>query len=160
LGAEHEHGAMAVGGRLREDTPHRDRFVIGMRVERAQGRHARQAIDGTRRPEPSPRARYLTAPASRSFATLSGSSPHSVSTSSVCCPACDGGRCTPPGVFEKRGAGAGCTTPLSSTKVPRSALCGWFGASDSESTGAKHTSVCSMISHHSSRVLVLKIAAI
>ena len=37
-----------------------------------------------------------------------------------------------------------------------STLCGCCGASPSDSTGAKQTSVPSMISHHSSRVLVLK----
>jgi hypothetical protein len=36
----------------------------------------------------------------------------------------------------KRGAGAGCVTPSISMKVPRAALCGCFGASANESTGA------------------------
>ena len=59
----------------------------------------------------------------------------------------------------KRGAGAGWTTPSTSTKVSRARLWGWAGASPSESTGAKHTSLPSMISHHSSRVFVRKMAA-
>src|SRR5476651_1203459 len=58
------------------------------------------------------------------------------------------------GVREKRGAGAGCTTPSWLTKILRSAMCGCCGASDSDSTGAKQTSVPSMIAHHSARVLV------
>ena len=63
------------------------------------------------------------------------------------------------GVREKRGAGAGCVTPSTSTKVLRATLCGWLGASARLSTGAKQTSVPSMIAHHSSRVLVLITAA-
>ena len=59
----------------------------------------------------------------------------------------------------KRGAGAGWTTPSTSTNVSRARLWGWAGASASESTGAKQTSLPSMISHHSSRVFVRKIAA-
>src|SRR6266404_303552 len=64
------------------------------------------------------------------------------------------------GVREKRGAGAGCTTPSTSTKILRSAMCGCCGASDSDSTGAKQTSVPSMIAHHSARVFVLNTAVI
>src|SRR3982075_1489664 len=64
------------------------------------------------------------------------------------------------GVREKRGAGAGCTTPSTSTKILRSAMCGCFGASDSDSTGAKQTSVPSMIAHHSARGLDLNTAFI
>ena len=60
------------------------------------------------------------------------------------------------GVREKRGAGAGCMMPSTSTKILRSAMCGCFGASDSDSTGAKQTSVPSMIAHHSARVLALE----
>ena len=53
-----------------------------------------------------------------------------------------------------RGAGAGCVVPATSTNVPRSTLCGCSAASPIVSTGAKHTSVASMISHHSARVLL------
>ena len=54
----------------------------------------------------------------------------------------------------KRGAGAGCTTPPTSTNALRVTLWGCFGASASDSTGAKQTSDPSMMRHHSSRVLV------
>src|ERR1700712_1661512 len=64
------------------------------------------------------------------------------------------------GVREKRGAGAGWVMPSTSTKILRSAMCGCFGASDSDSTGAKQTSVPSMIAHHSARVLLLNTSAI
>ena len=46
--------------------------------------------------------------------------------------------------------------PSSSTIVPRATMCGGSCASLIGSTGAKHTSVPSRISHHSSRVLVRK----
>ena len=52
--------------------------------------------------------------------------------------------------------GRGCVTPLRSTNVPRAMLCGCCGASAIDNTGAKQMSVCSMISHHSSRVFSLK----
>ena len=41
----------------------------------------------------------------------------------------------------KRGAGAGCATPSSSTNAGRARLCGWCGASSIDSTGAKQASV-------------------
>jgi len=59
------------------------------------------------------------------------------------------------GVREKRGAGAGCVTPWRLTKILRAAMCGCPGASAMVRTGAKQTSVPSMILHHSSRVLLL-----
>jgi hypothetical protein len=59
----------------------------------------------------------------------------------------------------KRGAGPGWGIPATSTNVPRWTLWGWATASGMVRTGAKHTSVPSMISHHSSRVLVRKIPA-
>ena len=52
--------------------------------------------------------------------------------------------------------GAGCMTPSTSTKVSRATLCGCSSASLIVSTGAKQTSVPSMIAHHSSRVFVLE----
>src|ERR1700756_3092687 len=62
------------------------------------------------------------------------------------------------GVREKRGAGAGWVTPWRSTKTLRAAMCGCFGASAMVKIGAKQMSVPSMILHHSSRVLLLKIS--
>src|SRR3954470_17706387 len=59
-------------------------------------------------------------------------------------------------VREKRGAGAGCVTPCRLTKTLRAAMCGCCGASAMVRTGAKQTSVPSMILHHCSRVFVLK----
>src|SRR5881398_1502147 len=59
------------------------------------------------------------------------------------------------GVREKRGAGAGWVTPWRLTKIFRAAMCGCSGASLMVRTGAKQTSVPSMILHHSSRVFVL-----
>ena len=50
------------------------------------------------------------------------------------------------------GAGAGWITPSNSTKVFRATLCACLGASSRSSTGAKQTSVASMISHHSAWV--------
>ena len=55
----------------------------------------------------------------------------------------------------KRGAGAGCFRPSRSMIIWRAMLCGCSAASAIVSTGAKQTSVCSMIEHHSSRVLPL-----
>ena len=43
-------------------------------------------------------------------------------------------------VREKRGAGAGCTTPSRSTKVPRLRRCGWSGASAYATTGPTQAS--------------------
>ena len=63
------------------------------------------------------------------------------------------------GVREKRGAGAGCTTPCTVTKVPRAWLCTCCGASSKSSTGAKHASVPSSSAHHSSRVRVRNTSA-
>ena len=63
-----------------------------------------------------------------------------------------------PGVRLNRGAGAGWSRPYSFTTVLRALMCGWSTASAIVSTGAKHASVCSRISHHSSRVLVLNSA--
>jgi len=54
-----------------------------------------------------------------------------------------------------RGAGAGCTMPSTLTKELRARLCGWSGASKIDNTGAKHTSVPSMIWTHSAWVLPL-----
>ena len=58
------------------------------------------------------------------------------------------------GVRLKRGAGAGCTTPSTSTKVDRAWLCGCRCASHGERTGATQASVPSKTASHSSRVLV------
>ncbi len=62
------------------------------------------------------------------------------------------------GVREKRGAGAGCTAPSTSTKVERATLCGCRCASQGERTGTTQASVPSKMADHSSRVLVLKIS--
>jgi hypothetical protein len=62
-------------------------------------------------------------------------------------------------VREKRGAGAGCSTRLTLTKALRARLCGWRGASDHDSTGAKQASEPSNTFTHSSRVFALKAAA-
>src|SRR5216684_4568243 len=59
------------------------------------------------------------------------------------------------GVREKRGAGAGWVTPWRLTKIFRAAICGCSGDSLMVRTGAKQTSVPSMILHHSLRVLLL-----
>ncbi len=56
-------------------------------------------------------------------------------------PGAGAGRCTAPGVREKRGAGAGCTMPSSSRYVSRARMCGCAGASSSASTGVTHASV-------------------
>src|SRR4029078_2673695 len=85
--------------------------------------------------------------------------PQSRSTASLCSPALGGGACTAPGVRLKRGAGAGCVTPSTSTKVLRSALWGWRGASSRSRIGAKQTSLPSMTLHHSACVFDLKICA-
>jgi hypothetical protein len=58
-----------------------------------------------------------------------------------------------------RGAGAGCTTPSRVSNVPRATLWGCDAASSMDSTGAKHTSVASISSHHSSRVRERKTSA-
>ena len=51
-------------------------------------------------------------------------------------PAAGGGRGGSFGVAEKRGAGAGCTMPPTSTKAPRATLWACPGASASDRTGA------------------------
>ena len=88
----------------------------------------------------------------------SPSTPQPVNTSSVCWPGQAGSPSISAVVRLNRGAGAGWVTPPCSTKVPRSTLWGWAAASLIVRTGAKQTSVCSMISHHSSRVLPRKIS--
>ena len=64
-----------------------------------------------------------------------------------------------PGVREKRGAGAGCTTPSSSTNVRARAIVRMRRRLGERSTGAKQASLPSSSSHHSSRVFVLERAA-
>ena len=62
-----------------------------------------------------------------------------------------------PGVRLKRGAGAGCTIAVELDERAAVRRCaGAGGASAIDSTGAKHTSVPSISSHHSSRVLRLE----
>ena len=69
--------------------------------------------------------RVAMAPDARRAASRSASAtPHSPSTSSVCWPAWAGGRWIDASVREKRGAGAGWTTPSRSTKVERATLWG------------------------------------
>src|SRR6476646_547675 len=63
------------------------------------------------------------------------------------------------GVREKRGAGAGWVTPWRLTKIFRAAMCGCLDDSLMVRTGAKQTSVPSMILHHSLRALVLNTSA-
>ena len=63
------------------------------------------------------------------------------------------------GVLENRGAGAGCMTPWRVRKTPRDTMCSCREDSVIVKTGAKQTSVPSMILHHSSRVLLLKTSA-
>src|SRR4051812_5687555 len=69
-------------------------------------------------------------------------------------PTVTGGRATD-GVRENRGAGAGWVAPSCWMNTSRATMCGCFVASDIVSTGAKQTSVPSMIADHSSRLLVL-----
>ena len=71
-------------------------------------------------------------------------------------PRSGGARRTAPGVREKRGAGAGCSTSATSTKLLRATLCGSRRASDHDSTGAKQASEPSNTLHHSSRVFDLE----
>ena len=60
----------------------------------------------------------------------------------------------------KRGAGAGCTIPSISMKVPRALLCRWCGASAIDRTGATQASEPSRSAHHSAAVRVASRAAI
>ena len=101
---------------------------------------------------------YATAPDARSAATSSVAKPQSVSTSSVCWPGHAGGRWISPGVRLNRGDGAGCSKPSRSTIVSRACTWGCAAASSIVSTGAKHASVRSSTSHHSSRVLLMNSA--
>src|SRR4051812_16621194 len=55
--------------------------------------------------------------------------PHAARAARVPVPGAEGGWPRVAGVREKRGAGAGWTTPWCSTYVPRAARCGWSGAS-------------------------------
>ena len=83
-------------------------------------------------------ALWRTTPSATRASTVSWSSPNSASAVRVWSP----GRAGPPGssvtVREKRGAGAGCTTPSTSTKVRRYRFCACSGASERLSTGAAH----------------------
>ena len=58
------------------------------------------------------------------------------------------------GVRSRRGDGAGCRTPSTSTNTPRSALCGSRAASGKFSTGVTQASVPSKFAAHSAIVLV------
>ena len=71
--------------------------------------------------------RSTAAPDSISLST--STMPHAVSASRVCSPGRGGGWLRLALVREKRGAGAGWTTPPGATKVPRAARCGCSGAS-------------------------------
>lgn len=98
------------------------------------------------------------APALPSSRISSEERPSSASNVSESAPGGRDGDWMAPGVLVNRGAGAGWMTPSCSTNVPRARLCGWSGASMSESTGAKQTSLPSRSSHHSARVFCLKSA--
>jgi hypothetical protein len=76
------------------------------------------------------------APAARSSAMRSLATPQSARASSVCCPGQVGGPWMAPGVRLKRGDGAGCGTPSTSTNVPRATLWSSRAASLIVSTGA------------------------
>src|ERR1019366_2303549 len=100
-----------------------------------------------------------SAPAARRASMADGAKPQSDRAASLSAPMAGGGAWIAPRVAEKRGAGAGWTTPSMVTKVSRAALCGWVAASFSPMTGPKQTSVPSISAVHSSRVLVLMTAA-
>lgn len=96
----------------------------------------------------------LNTPRARHASTSRGESQSFSASSTVSGAAGLGGVGFPVGVPLKRGAGAGCTTPSTSTKLPRSLKCACPDASANESTGAKQTSVPSSSAHHSARVRV------
>jgi hypothetical protein len=58
------------------------------------------------------------------------------------------------GVVKKRGAGPGCTTPSTSTKLPRARCCARAGAAEKLRTGATQASLPSKIAPHASRLRV------
>lgn len=88
-----------------------------------------------------------TSPSRTSCSTSLGEYPTSLSSSRVCWPGCGGGRCAwvSPGVRDRLGAGRGVVTAWLGTKLLLAMLCGWRGASSSESTGATHASSFSNI---------------
>src|SRR5690606_2667886 len=90
---------------------------------------------------------YRTAPDARRRSTSSDAKPQVRRASRVCWPGAGGGPATAPGVRLNRGAGAGWTTPSTSTKVPRWRLCGCATASSGSSTGATQASVPSKRAH-------------
>src|SRR3974390_1742042 len=66
----------------------------------------------------------ISAPQARKAAIAAASKPHSASAAAPPSPRSGALRPMLPGVREKRGAGAGCTTPSRSMKVARARLCG------------------------------------
>src|SRR5208283_1533172 len=87
------------------------------------------------------------------------STPQSASTASASAPAFGGAVGGAGTVREKRGAGAFCSRPSTSTKALRARLCGCSAASASVSTGVTHASLPSNSAHQSARVLVLKMSS-
>ena len=87
------------------------------------------------------------------------SNPQSLKTSRLSAPGLGGADRMRPGVRDRRGAGAGRTTPNASVNVPRAARCAPSGASARSRTGATHPSTPSNAAAHSSRVRVRKARA-
>src|SRR5690606_34354550 len=85
--------------------------------------------------------------------SLSGSvTPQASRTDRVSRPGEPAGRTADGWVRENRGAGAPCTTPSTSRYTSRAMLCGSWGASSRDNTGAPHASTLSKTFVHSSRV--------
>ena len=148
-GGEHEDDAVPVGGRLGHRAAGGDRLVVGVGVEGDERRHAAEATDAPtrwRRPRGAWRRGRRRSPTRRAPRRCAGRRG----------PA---GRCTAPGVRRSAAPAPAARRRRARRTCRARTLCGCCGASASDSTGAKHTSVPSMISHHSSRVFVLKISA-
>src|SRR5690606_9727470 len=73
--------------------------------------------------------RHLLSPGSAEYPSRPSPDGPDVKTSEVCSAGSGSRPGGPAGVAENRGAGAGWSTPSTSTKVPRSTRCGWRGAS-------------------------------
>jgi hypothetical protein len=95
--------------------------------------------------------RILTAPDFPSRSMADGLKPKSASTASVCWPTDGPAAPRAAGVLENLGAGAGCSSPLTSVKTARAARCGSDSTSSGARTGVTQASVPAKTSAHSSR---------
>ena len=101
--------------------------TVDERAPRIRAAHAPRALATADGRDDRVGRRQAIAPDARRDSTSAAAKPQSASTSSVCWPGHAGGRWIAPGVRLNRGAGAGWSSPCSSTIVPRAWMCGCVG---------------------------------